>query len=393
MGMRENYKHTIYACYIGYITQAIVNNFAPLLFLTFQSSYSLTLDMVALLVMVNFGTQLMVDYLSARLVDRIGYRPCVVAGHICSAAGLVGLAVLPKLLPSPYAGLIMAIVLYAIGGGVIEVLVSPIVEAGPSEHKEARMSLLHSFYCWGQLCVVTLSTLFFHAAGIESWPLMACCWAIVPALNAVYFALVPINTLTAEGGGMSVGQLVREGRFWLLMLMMLCAGASELAMSQWASSFAEAGLHVSKTMGDLLGPCMFAIAMGTARVAYAHWASRLRLHRAMSICSILCIISYLMAGLSMNPVMGLLGCALCGFSVGIMWPGAFSTGVKALPTGGTALFALMALGGDMGCAVGPTLVGLISGAAGDSLHVGLRAMIAFPALLMLTLSLVRRRKA
>lgn len=305
MSIRQNYNHTLYACYTGYITQAIVNNFAPLLFLTFQGEFGLTLDMVALLVAVNFGTQLVVDYLSARVVDRIGYRPCIIAAHLFSALGLIGLAVLPGLVPGAYAGLIAAVILYAIGGGIIEVLISPIVEACPTERKEAAMSLLHSFYCWGHLFVVVASTVFFQLAGIGSWRVMACIWAIVPALNAVYFTQVPINTLAAEDGkGMTLGQLARNGMFWMLMLLMMCSGAAEQAMSQWASAFAEAGLNVSKTMGDLLGPCMFAITMGSARVIYSRVADRLPVAPAMTICGALCIVSYLLAGLSANPAMG-----------------------------------------------------------------------------------------
>ncbi len=392
MSIRQNYNHTLYACYTGYITQAIVNNFAPLLFLTFQGEFGLTLDMVALLVTVNFGTQLVVDYLSARVVDRIGYRPCIIAAHLFSALGLIGLAVLPGLVPGAYAGLIAAVILYAIGGGIIEVLISPIVEACPTERKEAAMSLLHSFYCWGHLFVVVASTVFFQLAGIGSWRVMACIWAIVPALNAVYFTQVPINTLAAEDSkGMTLGQLARNGMFWVLMLLMMCSGAAEQAMSQWASAFAEAGLNVSKTMGDLLGPCMFAITMGSARVIYSRVADRLPVAPAMTICGALCIVSYLLAGLSANPAMGLIGCALCGFSVGVMWPGSFSTGVKALPAGGTALFALMALAGDLGCSSGPTLVGLVSGAANDNLRAGFLAALVFPVLLIVAVNLVQRR--
>ena len=274
MSIRSNYQHTIYACYIGYIVQAIVNNFAPLLFLTFQSSFGLSLDKVSLLVTLNFGVQLVVDLLSAKFVDKIGYRPCMIAAHVLSALGLAGLAVFPFILPNAYAGLIAAIMLYAVGGGLLEVLVSPIVEACPTEGKEAAMSLLHSFYCWGHVFVVLVSTAFFALFGTANWRVMACIWAIVPALNAVYFTKVPINTLSSGDGeaGMSMGALAKNGIFWLLMLLMVCAGASEQAMSQWASAFAEAGLGVSKTMGDLLGPCMFAIMMGLSRVLYSKLA-------------------------------------------------------------------------------------------------------------------------
>ena len=394
MSIRDNYNHTIYACYIGYIVQAIVNNFAPLLFLTFQSTFSLSLDKVSLLVTINFGIQLCVDLLSAKFVDKIGYRPCLIAAHVLAAIGLAGLAIFPYILPSAYAGLLLSIALYAIGGGLLEVLVSPIVEACPTERKEAAMSLLHSFYCWGHVFVVIMSTIFFSVFGIANWRVMACIWALVPALNAIYASQVPIATLAdegGEGGGMGILDLCRSGMFWLLALLMVCAGASEQGMSQWASAFAEAGLGVSKTMGDLLGPCMFAITMGTARVLYSKLSDRLPLAPAMTVCGLLCIASYLLASLSSNSMIGLIGCGLCGFSVGIMWPGAFSTSVKALPGGGTAMFALLALAGDLGCSGGPTLVGLVSGAAGDNLRTGFLAALVFPILLIVAINLTCRK--
>ena len=394
MSIRDNYNHTIYACYIGYIVQAIVNNFAPLLFLTFQSTFSLSLDKVSLLVTINFGIQLCVDLLSAKFVDKIGYRPCLIAAHVLAAIGLAGLAIFPYILPSAYAGLLLSIALYAIGGGLLEVLVSPIVEACPTERKEAAMSLLHSFYCWGHVFVVIMSTIFFSVFGIANWRVMACIWALVPALNAIYASQVPIATLSdegGEGGGMGILDLCRSGMFWLLALLMVCAGASEQGMSQWASAFAEAGLGVSKTMGDLLGPCMFAITMGTARVLYSKLSDRLPLAPAMTVCGLLCIASYLLASLSSNSMIGLIGCGLCGFSVGIMWPGAFSTSVKALPGGGTAMFALLALAGDLGCSGGPTLVGLVSGAAGDNLRTGFLAALVFPILLIVAINLTCKK--
>ncbi len=395
MSIRNDYNHTIYACYIGYIVQAVVNNFAPLLFLTFQSTFSLSLDKVSMLVTINFGIQLCVDFLSAKFVDRIGYRPCLITAHILAAIGLAGLAIFPYILPDAYAGLLVAIALYAVGGGLLEVLVSPIVEACPTERKEAAMSLLHSFYCWGHVFVVVMSTLFFSAFGIENWRVMACIWALIPALNAIYASQVPIAPLTDEGGegGMSIGALCKSGMFWLLALLMVCAGASEQGMSQWASAFAEAGLGVSKTMGDLLGPCMFAITMGTARVLYSKLSDRLPLAPAMTACGILCIVSYLLASMSSSAILGLVGCGLCGFSVGIMWPGAFSTSVKALPGGGTAMFALLALAGDLGCSGGPTLVGLVSGAAGDNLRTGFLAALVFPILLIAAINLTCRKIA
>lgn len=391
MAMRENYKHTQYACFIGYITQAIINNFAPLLFLTFQKSYGIALEKITLLITLNFGVQLLVDMFSSKYADRIGHRNMVVAAHMLCAAGLVGLAALPSLLPDPFIGLIAAVVLYAMGGGIIEVLISPIIEACPNDRKEQTMSLLHSFYCWGHVGVVLVSTLFFATAGIGSWRVLACVWAAVPLLNAFFFCTVPLNKLVEEDAGLSFRQLLGSKVFWVLFLLMVCSGASEQSMSQWASTFAELGLSVSKTVGDLAGPCLFAVLMGCSRMFYAKFGDRIRLETFMLFSGILCIGSYLLAVFSPWPLLSLLGCGLCGLSVGIMWPGTFSIASKGLPTGGTAMFALLALAGDVGCSAGPTLVGAVSGVFGGRLSTGLLAAIAFPALMVLLL-LARRGK-
>lgn len=392
MSIRSNYKHTITASYIGYITQAVVNNFAPLLFLTFHDTYGISLEMIGLLVTVNFGTQLIVDLVSAKYVDRIGYRPAIVLAHIFAAAGLVGLGFLPDLFFSPYPGICLAVILYAIGGGLIEVLISPIVEACPTDGKSAAMSLLHSFYCWGSVLVVLVSTLLFVTFGMHSWKLIACLWAIIPALNAAYFTRVPIASLTEDGKSMGIGELLHTRIFWILALLMVCSGASELSMSQWASAFAESGLRISKTAGDLAGPCFFAVLMGTARVFHAKFAEKLHLSGYMGFCALLCIASYLLCALSPIPALSLLGCGICGFSVGVMWPGTFSIAAETCPRGGTALFALLALAGDTGCSLGPSVVGFISAAANDNLKAGLLAAVLFPALLLLGLFSLKRRR-
>ncbi|MBQ8638308.1 MAG: MFS transporter [Lachnospiraceae bacterium] len=385
MNIRSSFKHTIAASYIGYITQAIVNNFAPLLFLTFHNSYGISLEKIGLLVTVNFGVQLLVDLISAKYIDRIGYRRAIVAAHIFAAAGLIGLSFLPDLFSDPYPGLCMAIVLYAIGGGLIEVLISPIVEACPTDGKSAAMSLLHSFYCWGSVLVVLISTLLFAVFGTGSWKVISCFWAIVPLFNAFYFTQVPINSLSEGHETMGLRKLLTAPMFWVLALLMVCSGASELAMSQWASAFAESGLNVSKTVGDIAGPCFFAVLMGSSRVFHAKFTDRLNLSRYMGFCAILCIASYLLASLSPIPVLSLLGCGICGFSVGVMWPGTFSLASEKCPAGGTAMFALLALAGDTGCSLGPTIVGFVSGALNDNLKAGLLCAIVFPLLMLVGL--------
>lgn len=383
MGITDNYNHTIKACYVGYITQAIVNNFVPLLFLTFQRTYSIPLTQITLLVSLNFVVQLVVDMLAAKFVDKIGYRVSVVGAHLFCAAGLVGLGTLPELLPNPLTGLILSVGCYAVGGGMIEVLISPIVEACPTEKKSAVMSLLHSFYCWGSVGVILVSTIFFTLFGIGNWKVLSILWAVIPLANAFVFAKVPILTLVEEGEGLSLRQLFRMKLFWIFAMLMVCAGASEQAMSQWASAFAESGLGVSKTIGDLAGPCLFAALMGTSRVFYAKYSERVKLTSFMKGSAILCIISYLIACFSPIPLLALAGCALCGLSVGIMWPGTFSLASGACPKGGTAMFAMFALFGDLGCSLGPTIVGTISGQAGGDLKTGLMSAILFPILLIL----------
>ena len=387
--IRKSYEHTIYASYIGYITQAIVNNFVPLLFLTFASDYNLTLDKITLLTTVNFLVQLTVDFVSAKVIDKVGYRISILFAHLCAGLGLIGLAFFPSLLGNAYVGIMVSVVLYAIGGGIIEVLISPIVEACPTEKKEAAMSLLHSFYCWGHLAVVLLSTLFFQLFGISNWRILACIWAIVPLFNMVYFALVPIYPIVAEHEKLSLGTLVRQKAFWLIIVLMVCAGASEQAMSQWASAFAESALSVSKTVGDLAGPCAFALCMGTARALYGKYSDYIPLKKMMMGSAVLCIFCYAIAIFSGNPIFGLIGCALCGFSVGIFWPGTFSIAAAALPGGGTAMYALMALAGDLGCSSGPTVVGMVANASGDNLKAGLLVAVIFPIVMLIGVGMVR----
>lgn len=381
--MNKDYNRTLTACFVGYIVQAIVNNFVPLLFLTFQRSYQIPLSQVTLLVTLNFGVQLLVDLASVGFVDRIGYRASLILAHAFSAAGLLLLTFLPELTPQPFAGILISVVLYAVGGGLLEVVVSPVVEACPTDNKEAAMSMLHSFYCWGHVGVVLISTVFFALAGIARWRMLAVLWALVPLWNMTVFFRVPIAPLIAAGEkGMSPRELFSTKLFWLFLMMMICAGASEQAVSQWASAFAEKGLGVSKAVGDLAGPMAFAVLMGSARAFYGNYGEKLDLDRFMIFSSLLCIAAYLLIALSRSPVPGLIGCALCGLSVGIMWPGSFSKASRALPRGGTALFALLALGGDVGCSGGPTLVGLVSAAAGDNLQRGILSGVLFPLLLL-----------
>ncbi len=384
MNVKNNFKLTIYACFIGYIVQAIVNNFIPLLFLTFQSSYGIPLAKITLLITINFGLQLVVDLLSVTFVDKIGYRASMIMAHAFVVVGLISLTILPDLFSDPFVGLLAAVTIYAIGGGLLEVLVSPVMEACPTDNKEKAMSLLHSFYCWGHVGVVLFSTAFFWLFGISNWKLLALFWALIPLLNLIAFTKIPMASLIDEGeNGLAVKELFSNKFFWVMMLMMLCAGACEQSVSQWASIFAETGLNISKTLGDLAGPMTFAILMGLSRAFYGKFGDKINLERFMTFSILLCVISYLCIVFTPVPALSLIGCALCGLSVGILWPGTFSMATASIKGGGTAMFALMALAGDLGCSGGPTLVGFVSGRFGEDLKMGILAAIIFPVILLL----------
>ena len=391
MTAQPNYRKTLLACYLGFITQAITANFVPLLFLTFKDSYGIPLEKVALIPMTFFLTQLLIDFAATKFVDRIGYRTCVVCSQVLSAIGLALLTVLPEVLPDPFVGILIAVVLYAMGAGLIEVLISPIVEACPFENKDGMMSLLHSFYCWGSVGVILGSTVFFAVFGVENWRILAILWAVLPFANAFNFLKCPIERLTEDGEGMKMGQLFRMPLFWLMALLMVCSGASELSMSQWASAFTESAMGVSKTFGDLAGPCLFAVLMGISRVFYGKMSEKLDLTKTMLGCGALCIVCYLMASLSDSAVLGLMGCALCGISVGIMWPGTLSISAQKCPKGGTVLFALLALAGDLGGSIGPSLVGSVSSMADGNLKTGLLAAAVFPLLLIFGLIVLKKQ--
>ena len=393
MTKTKNYKKTLIACYLGFITQAISANFAPLLFLTFKDSFGISLELIALIPMVFYLTQLLVDLVAVKFADLIGYRVSVIASQVVSSVGLVLMAILPEILPNPFVGIIISVVLYAIGSGLIEVLLSPIVEACPFENKSGVMSLLHSFYCWGAVGVILGSTVFFAIFGTESWRIITLIWAAVPLINTFNFIFCPIERLVEDGEGMRVCQLFRAPVFLLMILLMICVGASEATMTQWASAFTESALGVSKTVGDLAGPCLFAVFMGIARVFYGKKSEKVDLAWVMLGCGVLCVICYLLAALSPIPILGLIGCSACGLSVGIMWPGTISISSRRCPRGGTAMFAFLALAGDLGAAIGPAAVGGIAEMAEGNLKTGLLVATVFPVILVIGLTILIRKNA
>ena len=391
--MKSKYQKTLIACYLGFITQAITANFAPLLFLTFHRTYQISLGRIAFISTAFFFTQLLVDLFCAKYVDRIGYRRSVIASEVFSASGLIGLAFLPSLLPDPYVGILISVIIYAMGSGLIEVLVSPIVEACPFDNKESVMSLLHSFYCWGSVGVILLSTIFFAIFGIENWRILACIWALIPLYNTFNFISCPIESLTEEGEGLSIRQLCHIPIFWIALILMVCAGASEISMAQWASAYVESALGISKSIGDIIGPCLFAVMMGMSRSFSGKYGENIDLMKFMIGSGALCLVCYLLSALAPLPFLNLVGCAVCGFSVGIMWPGTISIASKKIPLGGTAMFALLAMAGDLGGSVGPGIVGFVTQNANDNLKVGMLAGCVFPTVLVLSVLLLKRKRA
>ena len=395
----RTYRGTRYACYTGYVVQAIVNNLAPLLFVLFQSTFRITYAMISTLVLVNFITQLLVDVASVGLVNRWGQRLSLCVAHIMCGLGFLTMSWLPLHMDAPFVGLLIATVIYAIGGGLIEVLVSPTVESLPSDEKAASMSLLHSFYCWGQVAVVLISTVVLRVIGPDYWPLLPLCWSVIPFANAINFKTVPLPQPPDEEKGMAMRELLSSKAFVMALLLMTCAGASELSVSQWASIFAEKSLGVSKVLGDLLGPCMFALLMGMGRLLYSLYGSHAHLHTALVICAGACVAGYLLAALAPWPFLSLAGCGLCGLSVSLMWPGVFSLSAATFRRGGTAMFALLAVFGDIGCAFGPWATGVLSDWAErsaavtmDSLKCGVLAGTVFPMAMLLVLLMQKRRK-
>ena len=387
----KSYKGTITGCFTGYIVQAIVNIFVPMLFITFQTEYGVPLAQITALITINFAVQLSVDLLSAVFLSKVGYRAAIYFAHAMCAAGLIFLTFLPSLFGNAFIGLLLSVIFYAIGGGLLEVLISPIIEACPTDNKESTMSLLHSFYCWGCTGVVLVSTIFFKIFGIENWKILTLILLIIPVVNIILFAKVPIYSLHEEGEcGFTMRELFREKIFWILMLMMLCAGASEQAVSQWASTFAEQGLGVSKALGDLIGPMLFSVLMGISRLIYGRYGERMDLDRFMRYSTILCIISYMCISLIRVPIIELIACGICGFSVGIMWPGTFSKASASIRRGGTVMFAMLALAGDLGCSGGPTLVGMVSSALDNNLRIGILSGIIFPIILIITLIIIKK---
>ena len=385
-----NYKHTITACFIGYVVQAIVCNYAPLLFVSWEQEFNISIAQLTVVVTLTFFTQIAVDLISAKYAERVGYRRSLIISHLCAFTGFILLGILPYMMSNAFAGIIISVIIYSVGSGILEVLISPVVEACPTDNKAGAMSLLHSFYCWGAVAVIAFSTLFFSLFGRENWRYLAFIWAVFSLLNGVFFIFVPVAE-PKENKEAKASSPFKEKFFYAVILLMICAGASEQAMSQWASTFAETGLGVSKAVGDLAGPAAFAVLMGSGRVLFSKLSNKIKIEKYLFASALLCIVAYLLASFSQNPVIALIGCALCGFSVAAMWPGTISLSTKRMPNS-TVLFAFLALAGDIGCTGGPTLIGIVTDTLGGSIKQGLIFAILFPVIIVVTIFLSSFRK-
>lgn len=387
--MNKNaFKSTLHACYLGYITQALIVNLPPLLFVVFRDKFGLSYTMLGSIVLLIFVTQLIVDALAIKFVDKIGQRMSAMIAHAFASVGMVALAFLPRVMPLPFMGIVISSILFSIGGGLIEVLVSPIVESLPGDAKASSMSLLHSFYSWGQVLVILVSTVTLLFVGQDLWYYLPLLWSVLPLFTLFKFAKVPLMPPEEAHNQTPLRTLFKSKVFLMALLLMVCSGASELSMAQWASLFAEKGLGISKTLGDLLGPCLFAVMMGTVRTWYGIKGQTININNVLIACSALCIVSFVITAIVPIPAISLLGCALCGLSVSLMWPGMLSMTAAGYPSGGVAMFAILAIGGDLGCSIGPQLTGII--ADKSSLNMGLLASIIFPAIMLIGLAALKQ---
>jgi len=375
-----NYKRTKGACFLAYIISALINNFLPLLFLTLNREFDISFEALGILISVNFFVQAIVDFLGAQYVDRLGYRVSIMLALSFAALGFISLGILPYTMKNTFFALLITVILYAVGSGLIEVLISPIIAALPEDKGSKTMTFLHSFYCWGHLLIVMVSTAFFATFGIRAWRYLAIFWAILPIIDMLIFAKAPLHVFGEKAKKIPLKSLFTNKIFLLLLLLMLCGGAAELTVSQWISVFAESSLGLPKSIGDILGPCLFALTMGFSRVAYTKM--RMPLLRAILLCAVLCTASYLITVFSPHPLLALTGCALTGFSVGIFWPGILSFAAQTMPGGGTAMLGFLALGGDIGCSMGPGLLGYIFEKT-NSLSPGLLLSALYPLLITL----------
>ncbi len=388
--MEKSYKSTKSACYIGYIVQAIVNNFLPILFIVFQKKYGLGYEKLGRIILVNFLIQILSDTITPIIVRAIGYRGCAILCHGLCATGLVMLSVLPTVIGDTYVAILLSVIIYAFGSGIIEVIISPMIELIPTKNKAANMAFLHSFYCWGQAFTVVCTTLLVSVFGFLNWNFIPLIWATVPFINMFFFIKVPVIEPKKETEKIKNNKFFISREFICFVVFMLCAGTSEVTMAQWASMFVQQGLGINKVTGDILGPCLFAIAMGIGRVFFGVLSGKFSYRKALVLNNILCFLCYIVVAFCKSPIPCLIACALCGFSVSLSWPGTYSLASARFPNGGTVMFSAFALFGDLGCSLGPWLLGLIADMY--DLQTGFFVCSVFPLVMVITALFVLKEK-
>ncbi len=377
----KKYFPTKLAGYVGFVVQAIVNNFLPILFIVFQNVYNLSYEKLGRLILFNFATQMFIDLITPKIIAKIGYRKAASLSQGAAAAGLILLGTLPSLMNNTYLAIIISIIIYATGSGLMEVILSPMIEMLPTGNKSGNMAVLHSFYCWGQAFTVLVTTGLVFLFGFKQWYFIPAIWAIIPFLNMFSFLRVPIVQPSPDEKMSTFSELVKKPLFLVYMVMMFCAGASEIAMAEWASIFAQNALGVSKAIGDITGPCAFALFMGTGRVVYAKLSKKVSFTKMLVILNIFCFVCYMVVAVCKIPIIALIFCAVCGFTVSISWPGIYSAGARTFTTGGAVMFSVFAMCGDTGCALGPWLIGVL--ADKFSLNVGFAAASVFPLVMVI----------
>lgn len=360
MGNPEHYRLTTISCFVGIFAQAVIINLAALLFMPLMRLHGLTYVQLGTLVAVNFSVQVGSDLVFSGLIDRIGFRRLVLPACLVGSLGLFLFALAPVLLPGRvFAGLLAATAVYSAAGGLLEVLLSPIVNAIPNEEKGAAMSLLHSFYAWGQMATIILTTLFLFLVGERHWQWMVGFWALLPLANFLLFLKAPFPPSVPEEHRLNMGDLILKP-FCLLAFAAIFFGASaEVLMNQWTSAFMERALLLPKLTGDLFGMCGFALMLGLGRAWHGKYGARFDISKALVAMSALAVLCYLVVALAPGSWPGLLACMVCGFATSLLWPGTLIVASERYPLAGAWMFALLAAAGDVGAGLGPWFTGWV----------------------------------
>ena len=355
----QSYKSTIAACYIGSFVQAIIVNTTPILFIPLREQFGLTFQQMGLLVLINFISQVGCDILFSNAIDKYGFRRFVVAAHGLAVVGLVLFAASPLLFDRPFAGFVTATIIFSGSGGLLELLLSPIVNAIPTDEKAGAMSVLHSFYSWGQAAVILLTTVLLFVFGRAWWQWIILIWTLVPLFNFFFLMRVPFAPNVPEEQRQGMDKILLKPFFIAALATILCGAAAELCISQWASAYLEEAMRLPKVVGDVGGVCLFAVMMGVGRLFYGMYGKKINVSLMMLIGTVGAAACYITVALSGTAVLSLLACGLCGLCVSLLWPGTLVVASEHYPLAGAWMFAILAAG-DIGASAGPWLMGVVA---------------------------------